>query len=277
MSQNRAQNRAQDLQSQLNKLREQEQALVCRLVENQKQNPETLRNLLLNLLRNLKRNLEQNPAPDRLWNRLRNQLRNLEQNRLRDLEQNLLQNLEQDLLQNLECDAEQNENLMQNLEQNLGQGLLKKLGQNRLLQEAPTTKRYLKLADILLIIATFAGTVTFTVLLTITTASNSPPPHVKTLLGLAAALFLGSVTGIFPIILSLQRFKDDQRPGGIFLFFAWFGYGFIALLMSAAFFLLMVVLKYYNVQSAFILGVALLGISSLLSILMAFVNWRSLK
>jgi hypothetical protein len=143
---------------------------VYRLVQDQEQNPETLPNLLLNLLRNLKRNLKQNPAPDRL----------------RDLEQNLLQNLEQDLLQNLEYDLEQNpvenlkKNLEQNLKQNLRQGLLKKLGQNRLLQEAPTTKRYLKLADILLIIATFAGTVTFTVLLTITTASNSPPPHVKT-------------------------------------------------------------------------------------------------
>jgi hypothetical protein len=62
----------------------------------------------------------------------------------------------------------------------------------------------------LLAIATFAGAITFLALL----ANPSPSPHVQTLLGFATALFFGSVTGIFPILVRMQIVKDQDSPIG---------------------------------------------------------------
>ena len=137
----------------------------------------------------------------------------------------------------------------------------------------PTTSRYLALGNTLLIMATFAGTLTFTVLLTVA----NPPAQVPILLGFASALFLGSITGVFPIILALQRWDDDESPQGVFYFIVVIGYSVITAFMSAAFILLMLVLKHYTVQAAFVLGIVLLGSSTLASLGVAVWNALSWK
>lgn len=119
----------------------------------------------------------------------------------------------------------------------------------------PTTARYLQLGNTLLVMATFAGTLTFSALLTV----SAPSEGVKSLLGFAPALFLGSITGVFPIILALLRCSDDETPKGVGLVVA--GYSIISVLMSAAFLLLMVVLRQYTTSTAFGLRVFLLGAS----------------
>lgn len=130
----------------------------------------------------------------------------------------------------------------------------------------PTTARYLQLGNTLLVMATFAGTLTFSALLTVSTPSES----VKSLLGFASALFLGSITGVFPIILSLLRCSDDETPKAVGFVVA--GYSIIVALMSAAFLLLMVVLKQYTTIAAFSLGVCLVGVSSTATVGVAIWN-----
>jgi hypothetical protein len=56
---------------------------------------------------------------------------------------------------------------------------------------APEVSRYLSFGNTLLVTASFAETITFSALLTV----QDSPDIVKTLLGLASALFLGSITG----------------------------------------------------------------------------------
>jgi hypothetical protein len=155
---------------------------------------------------------------------------------------------------------------------------------SRDLKPPPTTSRYLKLANTLLVISTFAGTVTFSVLLTATntldvngdSGDSGVLDFVKKHLGYASALFLGSVTGVFPILLLLQRVKTDESPGGYIFFFTMCGFVIITALMTTAFFLLMLVLQHYTVKGAFILGLVLLGISTALSLSLALWNLGSL-
>jgi hypothetical protein len=132
----------------------------------------------------------------------------------------------------------------------------------------PTVSRYLTLGNTLLVTATFAGTLTFTVLLT---AAN-PPTEVQSLLGFASALFLASITSLFPILLALQRYSDNDNPQGVFLFIVIAGYTIITAFMSVAFILLMIVLKHYTVKAAFVLGIVLLGISTSATLGMALWN-----
>jgi hypothetical protein len=91
--------------------------------------------------------------------------------------------------------------------------------------------------------------------------------------------FLGSITGVFPIILSLLRCSDDETPKAVGFVVA--GYSIIVALMSAAFLLLMVVLKQYTTIAAFSLGVCLVGISSTATVGVAIWNsvlrWRKGK
>lgn len=139
---------------------------------------------------------------------------------------------------------------------------------------APTTSRYLTLANTLLVIATFAGTLTFSTLLTVPDLSDTD----KNLLGFASALFLGSVTGVFPIILTLQGVKDDQELRNVSAFcyiIVVVGYVILTAFISTAFLLLMVVLKHHTSQAAFILGTVLLATSTTLSGFVAGSNFLS--
>src|SRR5256885_8825128 len=111
---------------------------------------------------------------------------------------------------------------------------------------APTTSRYVALGTTLLVISTFAGTLTLSALLTIQTSSD----QVKSLLGFASALFLGSVTGFVPIILALQRYSDNERPTGVFYGIVIIGYTLLTAFISVAFILLMIIIKHYTVQGA---------------------------
>jgi hypothetical protein len=137
----------------------------------------------------------------------------------------------------------------------------------------PTTSRYLTLGNTLLATATFAGTLTFTVLLTV----MNPAHQVKSLLGFASALFLGSITGIFPIILALQRYGEKERPQGIIHDIVVAGYTIITFFILVAFVLLMIVIKHYTVKAAFVLGIVLLGINTAASLGASLWNFQGLK
>jgi hypothetical protein len=136
---------------------------------------------------------------------------------------------------------------------------------------SPTASRYLGLGNALLVIGTFAGALTFSTLLTSTTLTD----HHRNLLGVASALFLGSVTGVFPIFLALQLTDDDQTPSGRWWYFVIVGYSFLAVLISIAFLLLVVVLKQYTTLAAVVLGLCLLGVSAASSLVIALINGRS--
>lgn len=127
---------------------------------------------------------------------------------------------------------------------------------------APPASRYLRVAQVLLVTATFAGAITFNVLLTVA----NPPTKVQSLLGFASALFLASITGLFPIMLVLQRVPDDQHPNRLIFYIVVGGYCVVATLMCVAFILLMIVIKEYTVQGAFVLGIVLLGINTVLTL-----------
>jgi len=114
----------------------------------------------------------------------------------------------------------------------------------------PTTSRYISLAEFLLVAATFAGSITSAAILTTPTL----PEYVRTLLGYASALFLSSVTGIFPLILVLQRFQDDQAPDNGYYWVVITGLVVAALAVGAAFIILIVALRCYISEGAFILG-----------------------
>ena len=132
-----------------------------------------------------------------------------------------------------------------------------------------TTSRYLMLANTLLVMATFAGTLTFTVLLTVDV--ENLPVGVPELLGIASALFLTSIMGLFAVIILLQRFRDNTMVLGWFHRATVAGYTIIFMAMAIAFFLLVVAL-HSIVKIAFVVGVILLGISTALTILIAVWN-----
>jgi hypothetical protein len=138
--------------------------------------------------------------------------------------------------------------------------------------KGPAVSRYWSLGETFLIISTFAGSITFSSLLAI--KPGDAPEQVQSLLGFATALFLGSITLIFPIILALQPLKDEedleQEP------IRWrivvTGYTIVAAFMSVAFFLVIIVLKYFTDLGAFILGVTILSINVLLAIVVQLYN-----
>jgi len=132
-----------------------------------------------------------------------------------------------------------------------------------------TTSRYIMLANTLLVMATFAGTLTFTVLLTVDL--ENLPTGVPELLGIASSLFLTSITGLFPVILLLQRFTDDTAVRGWFHQATIASYAIIFAAMTTAFFLLIIAL-HRIVEIAFVFGVVLLGISTTVTIVIAIWN-----
>jgi len=132
----------------------------------------------------------------------------------------------------------------------------------------PTTSRYISLAEFLLVAATFAGSITSAAILTTPTL----PEYVSTLLGYASALFLSSVTGIFPLILVLQRFQDDQAPDHGYYWVVITGLVVAALTVGAAFIILIVALKWYISKGAFILGATLTAFNVLWTMVMGLWN-----
>ncbi len=133
---------------------------------------------------------------------------------------------------------------------------------------APTASRYIKLGECLLVTATFAGTLTFTTILTVSNLSS----HVKTLLGFASALFLASITGVFPLLLVLQRYADEDPPVGGYYCAVTTGLELLASMTLAAFILLVVVLKYYISRAAFVLCATFVGINTALTLLLGLWN-----
>jgi len=123
----------------------------------------------------------------------------------------------------------------------------------------PSASRYMTLAECLLVMATFAGTLTITAVLT----TPNLPGLVNILLGYASALFLSSITAIFPIFLFLQRFSDDDVPINWHYAFVKGWLAFSALTTFAAFVILLVALETFISRAAFILGAALVGVNVL--------------
>lgn len=136
----------------------------------------------------------------------------------------------------------------------------------------PTASRYITIGTTLLTMGAFAGTLTFTVLLTLT---GDHEDAVRTLLGYASTLFLGSITFAFPGIVALQPWADDERPSSAIFGMVVGLYGFAGGCMLAAFFLLMAVMKYYMDYRAYVLGMVLLSISTCITLFNSCINMLS--
>jgi hypothetical protein len=138
----------------------------------------------------------------------------------------------------------------------------------------PTAARYITVGTTLLTMGTFAGTLTFTVLLTLSRDYNDT---VRTLLGYASTLFLASITSVFPGIVALQPYSDEQHPSRTIFWMLVGLYSFAGGCMSVAFFLLMAIMKYYIDYRAFLLGMIFLSISTCITLFNSFINMLSYK
>jgi hypothetical protein len=136
----------------------------------------------------------------------------------------------------------------------------------------PATGRYITVGTTLLTMGTFAGTLTFTVLLTLTVESDD---IIRSLLGYSSALFMASITFVLPGIVALQPYSDNERPSRVIFWMVLGLYSFASTCMSVAFFLLMSVLQYYTDHRAYVLGIVLLSVSTSITLFNSLVNLGS--
>lgn len=133
---------------------------------------------------------------------------------------------------------------------------------------------YSNIANALLATATFAGAITFAIVLApygADSTSKQRPSYPIELLSYAGSLFLGGAVGCIPIFIVCRAGQVDKELNKTWQYIAQVMFVIVGCIIIAAFGIFLGSLHYFGYQSSFLLGLVLLLVFTVISVIIGII------